>query len=101
MIVIRNVFQLKFGKAREAMTLLKEGIAAQERLLTGVEHSTRILADVTGAFYTLVLEITVPDLATYQEHYPKAMGDKEFQASYRKFTELVDSGSRDIFTVVD
>ncbi len=29
MIVIRNVFRLKFGKAREAVALFKEGIAIQ------------------------------------------------------------------------
>jgi hypothetical protein len=29
---IRNVFRLKFGKAREAVALFKEGIAIQKRL---------------------------------------------------------------------
>ena len=32
MIVIRNVFQLKFGKAREALAIMKEGVAIQKRL---------------------------------------------------------------------
>jgi len=32
MIVVRNVFRLKFGKAREAVALLKEGVAIQRRL---------------------------------------------------------------------
>ena len=31
MVVIRNVFRLKFGKAREAVALFKEGIAIQNR----------------------------------------------------------------------
>ena len=31
MIVVRNVFRLKFGKSREAVALLKEGIAIQKR----------------------------------------------------------------------
>ena len=35
MIVIRNVFQLKFGKAREALAVMKEGIAIQKRLVAG------------------------------------------------------------------
>jgi hypothetical protein len=32
MIVIRNVFHLKFGKAREAVAVMKEGVAIQKRL---------------------------------------------------------------------
>ena len=31
MIVVRNVFRLKFGKAKEAVALFKEGIALQKR----------------------------------------------------------------------
>ena len=58
MIVIRNVFRLKFGQAREAVAVAKEGLAIQKRVLTGVEHSSRLLTDVTGPFYTLVLELT-------------------------------------------
>ena len=30
MVVIRNVFRLKFGKAKEAVALFKEGIADSE-----------------------------------------------------------------------
>ena len=52
MIVVRNVFQLKFGKAREALAVMKEGIAIQKRL--AAEGSARLLTDVTGRHYTLV-----------------------------------------------
>ena len=34
MIVVRNVFQLKFGKAREAVAVMKEGVAIHKRLAT-------------------------------------------------------------------
>ena len=32
MIVVRNMFQLKFGKAREAVAVMKEGVAIHKRL---------------------------------------------------------------------
>ena len=99
MIVIRNVFRLKFGKAREAVALMKEGVAIQKKL--GMNHPVRILTDVTGTFYTLVLEITVPNLGAYETDVPKYMGDKKFQANYQKLVQLVESGSREIFTVVE
>jgi len=39
MIVVRNVFQLKFGKAREALALWKEGRALFQRLGMPMEKS--------------------------------------------------------------
>ena len=54
MILIRNVFRLKFGKAREAVALIKEGVAIQKR--AGANFAARVLTDLTGPFYTVVLE---------------------------------------------
>jgi hypothetical protein len=75
LIVVRNVFQLKFGKTREAIALIKEGVAIQKRALAGVDFSTRLLTDVTGSFYTVVLELTVPNLATFESSAPRLFGD--------------------------
>ena len=99
MIVVRNVFRLKFGKAKEAIALLKQGIAIQKQ--AGVEMNQRIIADLVGTFYTLVLELTVPNMGTLEANMPKVMGDKNWQANYQKFSALVDSGYREIFTIVE
>ena len=101
MTVIRNVFRLKFGKAREAVALFKEGIAIQKRIGAGMNFSTRLLTDVTGPFYTVVLEITVPSLAAFEGEAPRLMGDKDWQANYQKVTPLVESGYREVFTLVE
>jgi NIPSNAP len=99
MILIRNVFRLKFGKAREAVALIKEGAAIQKR--AGANFSTRVLTDLTGPFYTVVLELTVPSLSAFETEAPRFMADKEFQANYQKLVPLVESGHREIFTVVE
>jgi hypothetical protein len=102
MIVVRNVFQLKFGKAREALANMKEGLAIQKRIIgDSVQFSTRLLTDATGPFYTLVLELTVPNLAALEAAMPRIFGDQEFQANYRKAAEFVESGHREIFNVVE
>ena len=101
MIVIRNVFRLKFGKTREAVALLKEGIAIQKRVLGDKDFSTRLLTDVTGPFYTLVLELTAPSLATFEAAGPRMFGDKDWQANYQKVSPLVESGYREVFTIVE
>ena len=98
MIVVRNVFRLKFGKAKEAVALFKEGIAIQKR--AGVEMNQRIMTDLVGTFYTLVLELTIPNLGALEANMPKVMGDKDWQATYEKISALVESGYREIFTIV-
>ena len=99
MVVIRNVFRLKFGKAREAVPLVKEGVAIQKR--AGLNVSSRILTDLTGPFYTVVLELTVPSLGAYETEARRFMADKDFQANYKKLVPLVASGYREILTVVE
>ena len=101
MLVIRNVFRLKFGKSREAVALLREGLEIQKRAVTGVEFSTRVLTDVTGPFYTLVLELAVPNLAAWETNAPRLFADKDWQANYQKMSALVESGYREVYSVVE
>ena len=97
MILIRNVFRLKFGKAKEAVPLIKETAAIQKR--AGAPFSHRVLTDMVGPFYTVVLELTVPSLSVFEAEAPKFMADPAFQANYQKLTPLVESGYREIFTI--
>jgi hypothetical protein len=99
MIVVRNVFELKFGKAREALAVMKEGLAIQKRLAP--DASARLLTDLTGRHYTLVLELTVSSLGALEATTPRIFGDQEFQTNYQKMMPLVESGHREIFTIVD
>lgn len=99
MIIVRNTFRLKFGKAREAVAILKEGMAIQKR--AGVDVPQRLLTDLTGTFYTIVSELTLPNLAALEATMPRIMGDKDWQANYQKLTPLVESGRREIFSVVE
>ena len=100
MVIVRNVFTVKFGKARDAMEAYKEvvGIARQA---TGNSVPIRILTDVTGQNYTIVSELTFENLAAFEATMPKISGDPRWQAAYQKFTPNVDAGQREIFRVVD
>jgi hypothetical protein len=99
MIVVRNVFQLKFGKAREAVALLKEGVAIQKR--AGSTFPMRLLTDLTRPFYTVVLELTAPSFAAFEAELPRLMADKDWQANYHSLVPLVESGCREIFLVAE
>ncbi len=97
MILVRNVFQLKFGKAREAKALIKENEALVKR---HGNSPTRYLTDLTGPYYTLVMEMTFESLAALEKSQSEMMSSKEFSDWYQKFIPLVESGHREMFSVV-
>ena len=98
MILVRNVFQLKFGKAREAKALIEESKALFKKY---GNRPTRYLTDLTGPFYTFVLESTYTSLTELDKEQSEAMCSADFSTWYQKFTPLVESGYREIFTIVD
>ena len=98
MIVVRNVFQLKFGKAKDAKALIKEN----QELMKKYDHTaSRFMTDLTGEFYTLVMETPYDNLTAFEKSSQDAMGAKEFEQWYAKFVPLVKSGQREIFNLVD
>ena len=99
MILVRDVFRLKFGKARDALAAFKEVGDAAER--AGFRSdSFRVLTDLVGPYYTLVLETTYPNLSEYEKANTTAMANEDWRRGYQKFTPHVESGYREVFTIV-
>lgn len=98
MIVVRDIFQLQFGKAKEATVLLKQGREALER---DGYPAQRLLVDVTGDYYTLVMESTFDDLASYESSMATVGTSETWQDVYKRFTPLVRTGRREVFRVVE
>jgi hydroxymethylglutaryl-CoA reductase len=98
MIVVRNIFQLKFGKAKDAKALIKEN----QDLMKKYGHTTsRFLTDLTGEFYTFIMETTYENLTAFEKSSQDAMGANDFAQWYGKFVPLVESGRREILNLVD
>jgi len=98
MILVRDVFRLKFGKAREAKELWKEG-AKLEAAHGG--SPSRAMVDLTGEFYTFVTEATYDSMAAFEKALRDVMSHSDFRAWYQKFVPLVESGRREIYTLVE
>ena len=95
MILVRNVFQLKFGQAKGAVGIWKEMVQLMRTAGIGSEH--RLLTDLVGSpYYTLVFEVAFPSLAEWHG----ALGSEEQRRLYDRFVPLVEGGHREIFTVV-
>lgn len=99
MIVARNVFRLKFGKAKDALALWKEGREIARR--TGSGGKMRAMTDLVGPFYTLVMEEEFQSLSDMERDMERETGVEEWKVWYQKFVPLVESGYREIFTVVE
>ncbi len=97
MIVIRNTFQAKYGRGDELVELLKGGEAHLARFGT---TEFRLLTDLTGDFFTVVMEFQMADLAAF-DRSREAFADPEFQQMMGAMVDLVESGHRDIFNVVE
>ncbi|KAA0252207.1 MAG: hypothetical protein EDX89_19580 [Acidobacteria bacterium] len=99
MIVVRNVFRLRIGAAREAQELWKkEGHALFTRLGYG---PYRAFVDVTGPFYTFVLEGAYPSLSKLEEAMESSMATPEWKGWYARFSPLIESGYREILREVE
>jgi hypothetical protein len=98
MIVVRNTFQLKFGKSREAVALWRKGKPLIEK---GSKAKVRLLTDITGRFYTMVLEMEFKSLAEFERGHGSTAASAAWRGWYKRFSALAESGSREIFNVVD
>jgi len=98
MILVRDVFQLKFGKAKAAKALWKKGNVINRKLGYG---PSRAMVDLVGTYYTFVLETTFKDLADYDRTLKKVMGVKAWGNWYKQFMPLIESGCREIYTILE
>ncbi|HET6266180.1 MAG TPA: hypothetical protein VFG11_00555 [Acidobacteriota bacterium] len=99
MILVRNVFHLKFGKAKDGIALFKEGLAINKRL--GYGGNARILTDAVSRFYTLVYETTHDSLSELEEGSKKMSESDEWKSWYQKVIALVNNGYREVFNIVE
>ena len=98
MILVRNVFQAKFGKGGELAKLMVEGMRAEGG--GGGGGRWRVLTDLTsGPFDTVVLEGEAESLAAWEALRRQMFADPSFGESMSRTAELIQSGHAEIFTI--
>lgn len=97
MIIVRDVFHLEFGKARDAIEHLKKGRSALE---AGGYPVQRLLADVTGEYYTLVMESRFENLAAFENAIGESTAQDEWRQHYKELVPLVRHGRREVLREV-
>ncbi len=98
MIVVRMVFQAKFGKASEVVAGFKRG---QEmiRQVVGDRPRARILTDLSGPFDTVVQEIEVESLAEWERLRARLFTDPRFREMQASGPDIIVGGRTEYYTV--
>lgn len=99
MILVRDIFYLKFGKAKEAKSLIKEASDLNKKF--GFDKGRALSDFVSGRSYTLVLESEWKSAAEWETALRSGLGADEWQKWYQKFVPLVESASREIMNIID
>lgn len=99
MIVVRNLFRLKFGQSKRAVAAFKEGRAVAKKL--GLKSDSRLLTDLVGTSYTIVHELQFESLSAFEQEMKKVTGSSEWRAWYETFLPYCEAGSREIYNIVE
>jgi hypothetical protein len=100
MVVVRDVFRLKFGQSKEAVALWKEAAASLRTSGYGA-IDVRLLTDMAGApFYTVVLESTFNSVTEWEKAHLAARDNAPWKALYARIIPLTEIGHREILSVI-
>lgn len=96
MILVRNVFQAKFGKGGELAKAMVESMRGMG------EGSGRwsVLTDLTsGPFDTVVMEVEMESLAAWEEMRRQMFADPSFGESMASTDDLIQAGRAELYTI--
>ena len=96
MIVVRDVFQARYGKGDELVALMKEMMQASP---PGSGPAMRILTDRSGPFFTVVTETQVESMGEWERMMAESFGDARFEGLFARMVPLVESGRREFYHV--
>jgi hypothetical protein len=96
MVLVRLIFQAKFGKAGEVANQFKAGTRQIGEMYGG---RSRVLTDLSGQFDTVVLEIEVENLAQWERNRPQAFASPEFRDSFARTADMIQSGKAEFYTI--
>jgi quinol monooxygenase YgiN len=95
-VIERDVFQAKYGRGDDLVKLFK---GARALMAEHGRSEYRILTDLSGAFFTVVVEFEWESLAQMEAERQATFSDPGFQEWFAKMPELIESGTRELFTV--
>lgn len=91
MILIRDIFQVQFGKAGEMVEMMKQNP------MEGMHG--RVLTDLSGPYDTVVVETEVESIDEYFRRMREMFAQEQPDEAMQAMGEMIVSGRREIFTI--
>jgi hypothetical protein len=98
MILVRFVFQVKWGRVQEVVNQT-DRMAGIMRRIYGPKARARVLTDLSGPFNTVVQEVEVESLAEWEQIRARMFADPEFQAFQASRDLPYESGRTEFYTI--
>jgi hypothetical protein len=98
MILVRLVFQAKWGQAQEVIDRFTQN-AEMMRRIVGPNVRARILSDLSGPFHTVVQEMEVESLAEWERIRAATFENPEFQEVQAGSDPPFVSGRTEFYTI--
>ncbi len=96
MILVRNIFRCKFGKAGELARLFQE---TRGQWGPVGQLPMRVLTDLSGPFDTVVTETVIESIDEYNRLLRERFADPAVARLLAPMADLVESGWREYFTI--
>ena len=101
MLVVRDVFQAKYGRGDELVALCKELNGYWHAAMREAPfHSFRILTDASGPFFTVVTETEVENMAAWESVVAQELALPQFGDWFARMVPLVEHGRREFYHLV-
>ncbi len=100
MLIVRDVFQAKYGRGDELVALFQEFDRTLGETGSAVARS-RILVDASGPFFTVVTEAEVESFAAWERSFQEEMNRPWMGEWFGRMMPLVESGSREFYNIVE
>jgi len=97
MIVVRNVFHCKPGKAKELVAKLKAAGKAMKSAKAIAGFS--VMTDAAATFWTVVFETHHPSLEAWEKSFSGYGSHSKIQAAMAGYMDLVEGGHRELWKV--
>ena len=97
MYLIRETFQAKPGKAKDLVKMFK--LAAPHFAKEQKMQNMKVLTDIVGNYWTVVVETEVEELGIFFKELRTATMSDEVKEIMKGYMDCVEGGRREIFMI--
>ncbi len=98
MILVRTVFQVKWGRMDEVLAGMAQMRSINEAMGA---RGVRVLTDLGGPMFTLVQEMEVESLGEWEQKRGELFANPEFQAMAARMPDVFESGRTEFYNIHD